>query len=84
MLKEVTATTQYSVLSHQRVVVVVDVQANQQIAQVLMVVLAVVAGNGMLVQILLAVLELLEAITEVAALVECSITQVVAVAVRVR
>jgi hypothetical protein len=66
------------------VVAVVDVQANQQIAQVLTVVLVVAVVSGMLVQILLAVLERLAAITEGAVLVDCSITLAVAVVVRMR
>jgi hypothetical protein len=66
------------------VAVAVDVQVNQQIAQVLMVVLAVVLGHGITVQILLAVLERLEAITEGVALVERPITLAVAVVVQVQ
>jgi hypothetical protein len=67
------------------VAVVVDVQANQQIAQALMEVLAVVVGNGMQVQILLAVLEHLDkAITEGAALVERPITLEVEAVVQVQ
>jgi hypothetical protein len=67
------------------VAAVVDVQANQQIAQALMVVLAVVVGNGLTAQILLAVLEHLDkAITVVAALVEQPLTLRVVAVVQVR